>query len=269
MCQPYKLLLIICITLNANAQVNRGAPRVTALGNTGASLQGVYALAANQAGIAKLKKAALAAMYVEHFIGSEIRSHAGMALVPGRLGVMGMYVGKYGLQDAYSELKAGLSYARMFGPRLAMALTMNYHQLKIPKYGLNNTFSAEVGIQYFFNERWTIGGHFANPGNFSFNNEAYAEIPVRVQLGTNYRFSDQVLICVDGKYSFHDKGVDGSMGLEYKLIEWFVLRGGISVNHFKQYTGFGFSYHQLSFDAAATIHPRLGISPQVALCYAF
>src|SRR5690606_29510344 len=104
-------LLALFVAFNVNAQEVPGA-RFTAMGNSSTSLQDIYSLGSNQAGIARLQESSLALVYVEHFIGSDIRSQAGMGVMVGRLGVMGLYICNYGLNGAYSQMKAGLSYAR-------------------------------------------------------------------------------------------------------------------------------------------------------------
>ena len=63
--------------------------------------------------------------------------------------------------------------------------------------------------------------------------------------------------------------VDFSTGIEYNLMRWVSLRGGVSINPFKQYTGIGITYNKIQLDIAVTSHPTLGFSPQIALTYEF
>jgi hypothetical protein len=62
---------------------------------------------------------------------------------------------------------------------------------------------------------------------------------------------------------------DFKAGVEYKLIKIVALRGGISVNPFKQFAGFGINYKKVLVDFAVASHPVLGYSPQIALGYEF
>lgn len=263
----YRMLLLLFCFFNVKGQVNSGA-RFTGIGNTGTALQGVYSLARNQAGIANSKSPILSLGFEGPFLGVDIRSQYALVIFPTQLGVLGYTISNYGISNAYSNLKSGLSLARMFGPQLAMAITANYHHLQIPKYGSNTAFSIEFGVQYIFKEKWIIGAHIDNPGQFSYENQDYYIIPTLLSLGNSYRFSDQVLISIDGRY-FLGENFDGSLGIEYSIVEWLKLRGGISVNHFQQYAGFGFGYRDFLFDTAVILHPRLGISPQIGFSYAF
>lgn len=263
----YRVLLLLLITVNAKAQKNQGA-RFTGMGNVGTALQDVYSLVSNPAGIATLKSPTASLSFEKPFLGLDIKSQSALFAFPFKLGVLGYAIHSYGIPNAYSNLKTGLSLARMFGPQLSLAITINYHQLKIPSYGSNKTFSIEFGAQYMLNENWTIGAHIDNPGRFGFKNENYYVIPSLLHFGNSYQFSEHVLISMEGKYLFHES-FDGSLGIEYSMIEWMKLRGGISVNHFQQHVGFGFAYQDFLFDAATTIHPRLGVSPQISLSYVF
>jgi hypothetical protein len=260
------LVLLFCFS-TAKGQVNPGA-RFTGMGNTGTALQDVSSLSTNPAGIANLKSPIIGLGFEEVFLGVDIQSQHALAVFPTRLGVLGYAVHNYGISNVYSSLKSGLSMAKMFGPQLAMAITINYHRLQIPSYGSDNTFSVEFGVQYIIKEKWIIGAHIDNPGRFGFQSQDYYTIPTVLRLGNSYQFSDQVLISIDSKY-YLNKNFDGSLGLEYSLIEWLKLRGGISVNHFQRYIGFGFGRQSFLFDAAAVLHPRLGVSPQIGLSYAF
>jgi hypothetical protein len=260
------LLLLFCFS-NAKGQVNLGA-RFTGMGNTGTALQDVYSLTSNQAGISNLKSPILGLGFKEHFLGVDIKSQYALAAFPTRIGVLGYTIHDYGVPDAYYNIKSGLSFAKMFGPQLAMAITINYHRLKIVAYGYDSTFSVEFGVQYIIREKWIIGAHMDNPGRFEYINQDYYTIPSVFRFGNSYQLSDQVLISIDGKYLL-DSNLDGSLGIEYSMVEWLKLRGGMSVNHFQQYIGFGFGFQHFLFDAAATLHPRLGVSPQISVSYAF
>lgn len=253
--------------MNAKAQENRGG-RFTGMGNAGTALQDVYSLVSNPAGITTLKSPTASLSFERPFLGLDVKSQSALLAFPFRLGVLGYAINSYGIPGAYSNLKTGLSLARMFGPQLSLAITMNYHQLKIPSYGSNKTFSLEIGAQYIVNENWIIGAHIDNPGSFGFKNENYYIIPTLLHLGNSYQFSEQVLISIEGKYLFNEN-FDGSLGIEFSMVDWMKLRGGISVNHFQQFVGFGFAYQGFLFDTATTIHPRLGISPQISLSYVF
>lgn len=263
----YRVLILILLSFKAKGQI-KYSPRFTGIGNTGTALQDAYSLTNNQAGIANLRSPVLSFSFEKPFLGMDIGSQSALFVFPTRLGVLGYAIRNYGIPKAYNNLKSGLSLARMFGPQLAMAITINHHHLRILKYGSDNMLSIEFGVQYILKEKWIIGAHIDNLGRFSYENKDYYTIPTLLRLGNSYQLSDQVLISIDGKYLL-DESFDGNIGIEYSIVQWLKLRGGVSVNHFQQYVGFGFGYQSFLFDAAATIHPRLGVSPQIGLSYVF
>lgn len=263
----YRVLLLLLLSINAKGQVNSGA-RFTGMGNTGTALQDVSSLVSNQAGVANLESPILGFSFQKPFLGTDISSQSVLFVLPVRVGVLGYTISNYGIPKVYSNLKSGLSFSRSFGPQLAMAMTVNYHQLQILNYGSSRAFSIDFGVQYVFIEGWVVGAHIENPGRFSYKNESHYQIPSIVRLGNSFQMNDQILISIDGVYRL-DENLDANVGIEYSLIEYLKLRGGISLNHFQQYTGFGIDYQNFLFDVAAVLHPRLGVSPQIALSYVF
>lgn len=249
------------------AQVNPGA-RVTALGGSGAALEDIYSLGGNQAGIARIQKTTIGMVYVEHYLGTDISSQAGFLATPTKIGAFGFALHRFGLSEGYTELKASGTYAKAFGPALAMGISAHYHQLAIPSYGSNHTFSVDFGMQYRIHERITSAFHVSNVGRFTYENTLYAHVPTIFTVGSMITFSEQVLLCADLVYPWLGT-VDGRFGLEYSLAHWLNLRGGISLEGFQQYMGFGFQHRDLRLDAAASIHRTLGLSPQIAVSYEF
>ena len=269
----FRVLLLMLLSINAEGQVNSGA-RFTGIGNTGIALQDVYSLVSNQAGVANIESPILSFSFERPFLETDISSQAVLFVLPLSLGVLGYTISNYGIPKAYSNLKSGLSFSRSFGPQLAMAMTVNYHQLQIPNYGSDNALTIEFGVQYSFLEGWIIGAHIENPGHFYYKVQNYYKIPSKIRLGNSFKVNEQVLISIDGTFRLNEnldlnKNLDTNLGLEYALAQYLKLRGGISINHFQQYTGFGIHYQNFLFDVAAILHPRLGVSPQIALSYVF
>ena len=258
--------IIFLFNLNAQAQFNSG-PRFTAMGLSGVSLQDIWSMQQNQAGIANIKKAAFAISYEKTFAGQELSSQSALLVYPLKSGVLGVNFQKYGF-SAYNLQQAGLAYARNFGPNLSLALNFNYHQLKILGYGSSQSYSVDAGFQFSLSEKIRLGAHIANPGKSSFGKDINAIIPVQIQFGTSYKPTSKVTVAATLEQILDSK-MDLKLGLEYLLINWFALRGGISADPFKQYGGFGINYLKFRFDAAATSHPVLGYSPQIALSYEF
>ncbi|SEM15456.1 hypothetical protein SAMN05216436_10276 [bacterium A37T11] len=239
-----------------------------AIGNTGTALKGINSLSSNQSGIASLRSAAIAITYEQMYLNTDIRYQSAFAAIPGQFGIIGLLVCSYGIRNAYTDLKAGLTYAKNFGPMLRMSLTGNFHQLNIVNYGSSKAFSADFGIQYQLTDNWNAGFHAANIGELSYQENVYGIIPSHYRFGTSYIMSQQVTVSADVKWQ-KLAGVDMLGGLEYRPIRWLNFRGGLSAHTFKEYVGFGINFQQFTMDYAAAVHSRLGLSSQMELAYGF
>ena len=237
------------------------------MGNAGVALQDVWAAQKNQAGLANLNNATIAIGYENRFSVKELGTQSAVFAIPLKKITLGAAFQSYGV-DAFKEIKTGISLAKSFGPKLLVAVNLNYHQLKIENYGSSKSFSVDVGLQYeAFSHLW-LGTHVSNPNQskYGLNNEQI--IPAHIQFGASYIFSNQLIISSEVEKTL-DAQADFKAGLEYKVVKLVALRGGISVNPFKQFAGFGIHYEKLNIDFAVASHPVLGYSPQIAIGYEF
>jgi len=239
------------------------------MGNTGTALQGLESLTSNAAGIVNITTPAAGVYYQEHFLNTDIGTKGFLVAVPSKLGVFGLHASNYGIGGTYSELKAGVSYAKAFGHHLYTALTVNYHQISVTNYGDSKAYSLDVGLQYRIDPNWLIGVLLANPGYAAYDYSVYAVIPVQLRLGTSYQLHDGLTLTADVERILYRQKTDVRTGLEYKPSAFVSFRGGIGFNEFTQFCGFGLLYKKMLLDIAAVIHPRLGVSPQLLLTYAF
>lgn len=261
-------LFFICLILHIGlrAQENYG-PKITALGTAGVALQDVWSAKKNQAGIAALQNPTISAGYENRFGVKELSTQSAVFALPIKNYTIGAAFQSYGV-DSYNEIKTGLSLAKAFGPKLLIGIGLNYHQLNISNYGDANTISVEVGLQYNLFPKLWIASHIANPNQSKYGENTDQIIPAHIQFGGTYIFSDQLLITSEFEKVL-DSQADFKTGIEYKVVKFVALRGGISVNPFKQYAGFGVNYQKVNIDFAVASHPVLGYSPQISLGYEF
>ncbi|MBD3749502.1 MAG: hypothetical protein IE931_08400 [Sphingobacteriales bacterium] len=251
---------------NVLAQLNSGS-RLTALGNASVAMEDVWSATANQAGLAALAHPEIAAAYENRFGLQELSTKSAVFAIPIKNYVLATSFISYGV-ESYSESKSSLSLARKLGPKLHLALALNYHQLRINQYGNAKSFSFEAGVQYQLNKSVVLASHIANPNQSEFGNLTEEVIPAHIQFGMSYWLSKQLIICTEIE-KILDKEVDFKSGLEYQIADFLALRGGLNMNPFKQYFGFGLNYQQVKLDFALSSHPTLGYSPQISLGYVF
>jgi len=262
-----KYLLLFFILLNTGASGQNPGPRLVAMGSGGTALQGIWSLQQNPAGAAGLKKPAFAIAYERQLQIPDLSTQMALFIIPYRRNVLGFSFERYGITE-YREQTAGLSYARNFGQAFRLAMAIKYFQLSIFQYGSANAFSIETGFQINITENFIIGSHIANPNRSTYREFSGSNLPVKISLGASVRFSDKVLMIADLRKSLNHP-LDVMTGVEYNVMKWFSLRGGASVNPFKQYMGFELASNKLKFDFAVASHASLGYSPQIALSYEF
>ena len=258
-------LVLMVIGLQASGQVNPG-PRLTALGSSGVALQDFWSVKKNQAGLSGISKVVAAVNYEQLFVDQDISFQSALFIFPALKNVFALSFNRYGF-IAYNEQQVSLACSRKWGD-VSVGLGFNYHQLKIQNYGSSDAVSVEIGFQYQLNERFTLGAHIANPSGSGFNNEVSALVPVVIDFGTAWKFSDKVLLTSEIQKTLNST-ISFKLGTEYTIVEWLAARGGVSSNPLRQYFGFGISHQKFRFDAATYTQYYLGFVPQVGLSYEF
>lgn len=238
-----------------------------AMGSGGTAVSGIWSLQRNPAGISELKMPTLAIAYERHFLDEEVSTQTALFALPARGSVFGVSFESYGLYE-YKEQQAGFFYSKSFGNAFRLAVGLRYHQLNISQYGSAKAYSVEVGFQLKVTNEFTIASHIANPSRSRYNDISNSSLPVKLSIGGSCRLSDRILMIADVRKVLNYP-LDVMTGIEYNVVKWFSLRGGVSANPFKQYTGFGINYNKFQIDVAVASHPTLGYSPQIALGYAF
>lgn len=246
--------------------MNTGS-RSIAMGSAGIALEGAWSLQQNSAGIANMERSVFAMGYEQHFLNPELSTKTAVFAFPLKKHVFGLSFQRYGFSD-YSEQTTGLAYSRSFSGTLSLSIVFKHHQLSIPKYGSAHAFSVDAGMQYRLTEKIRIGSQISNPGRSTFEDLSGSFIPLSISLGASYDLSDKVLVITD-LYKALGLGLDARLGLEYQIINWFYLRGGLTANPFLQSAGFGLKHKRVFVDAAISSHPKLGFSPNLSIGYEF
>ncbi len=242
--------------------------RSAALGGSSVCLSDIWAIHNNQGGLGYLKHLEAAVYFDNKFLLKDLSTGAIALAVPLRkFGVLGVsYIGTGG--KLYKETKIGLAYSRAFGEVISVGIQINYQGVRIGEgYGRKGLFTGEVGIQAKILKNLTLGFHVFNPmltKMASYNNE---RVPIIFRLGLLYKFSDKVFITTEC-----EKDVDFrpfmKFGIEYAPVKQVFIRTGISTNPFQNGIGIGLKFGGMKIDVSSTIHPQLGVSPQIGLSYA-
>jgi hypothetical protein len=244
--------------------------RSAALGGSSVCLSDIWAVGNNQAGLGFLKTITAAAYFDNKFLLKDLSTGAAALAIPlKKAGVIGFsYVQTGG--KLYKESKVGFAFSRAFGENISVGLQLNYQGVTIGE-GYNSrkgTFTGEVGIQAKMLKRLTLGFHVYNPMMVKMANYNNERVPVIFRLGLLYQFSEKVFVTTECQKDILFKPF-AKVGVEYAPVKSVFIRLGIATNPFQNGLGVGLKFGGMRIDVSSTIHPQLGISPQMGLSYAF
>ncbi len=262
------VLILGCTTYQTYASgFNEAAgSRAVGVGNHFTTLSDVFSTYNNQAGIGFIKEFSFGIAARNKFILGDLNHFNAAAVFPTKTGTFGLNFSYYGL-DIYNEKKVGISFGKSFGEKFSAGLQFDYINIFLDNYGTKHLFTFEVGLQFYILPQLLIGAHVNNPLRLDIDEESTEKYPTIMRFGLNYMPSKKVAIMAE-----LEKDLDFSpvykLGIEYKVIEKFVIRGGFNVNPFSGSLGVGLKLKTLSIDAASAYHPVLGFSPSLSLSYA-
>lgn len=240
--------------------------RASGLANASVALSDVWSASQNQAGLAFMRTISGGIFYQNNFLMKELSIKAGVFALPVKGGTFGLLVSNFGY-SLYSENKCALSFAKAFGEKFSMGISMDYMNTIIGEgYGRKDAFVVEMGMISKPLKNMTIGAHVYNPTRTKiadYNNE---RIPTIFRLGGNYAFSEKVLLAVETEKDISQNTVFKT-GIEYKPVKDFYLRAGVSTRPTLSSFGFGVKVKSLQIDVSANYHQVLGFSPQFGLTY--
>lgn len=261
------LLAVWLLCSIASAQFNDNAGgRSSAMAGAYSAISDGWSIFHNQAGLADIQTLH-AGVYYENRFGMSALSDKGLFLAT-RLGkgTLGVSYHSFGYSE-YASSKGGIAYAMGLGEKLDVGVQMNYYTVRLGEnYGRANALSAEGGFIYRLNSKLTLAAHISNPSRAKLSEYLDERIPGVVRMGGAFRLSKQVLLSCE---IYKDTRSDASVrsGLEYRISESIVLRGGFASAP-RQFTfGFGWKLNACMFDMAAAYHPVLGFNPHISFTY--
>ena len=178
-------------------------------------------------------------------------------------------LGHFGIEGAYRDLMMGVYYAKCFGPDLSIGIGLKRQHLFIPAYVDEESYFLDFGAQYRISEKLFLGV-LLEQLNLSGNRYQVQDyLQSNFGAGLYYLFDKQLGFAFDVAYN-RISGMFFKSGLEYYLVpDHFSLRLGLISKDLIPASGFGISRNRFSLDLGSSFHPRLGMSPQIDLSYAF
>jgi hypothetical protein len=196
---------------------------------------------------------------------SEITDAGAAILLHLGTGVMGVVFQSYGNTE-FNRQRMNLGYAIPLSNKFNLSGSIGYSSTRISNgYGKAHTLWTNIGATYDVRKDWKWAAVIDLPASALKNEE---ELPASLRLGTTYSFGEQVDLSaqVISTTNAH-ASVSYSFGLEYIPIEALSLRFGMNTFWQTWSLGVGTKFRNCSFDAAAVVHPQLGLTPQISLSY--
>ena len=181
------------------------------------------------------------------------------------IGVMGVVFRSYGNTD-FSRQGMNLGYALPLSNKFNTSVSLGYSSTRISNgYGNTHTLWTKVGATYDIRKDWKWAAVIDLPASALKNDE---ELPATLRLGTTYSFAEQVALSAQVISTTNaNASLSYSFGLEYVPVEVLSLRFGMNTFWQTWSMGVGTKFRNCSFDAAAVVHPQLGLTPQISLTY--
>ncbi len=266
------VILWLCLfpmVANADNGINGVGARRSGMGGVSVALSDFWSCNSNQSGLALLEKAGIGINYSNSFGMKELSSKTIGGIWPGKFGILGFTVIQYGYPQ-YNEIKAGIIYARSFGPKFRLGLQLDYLQTNLGEgYGSSQHISFELGIQADLSERISLGVWTFNPLWLTLSDYNHEKRKTLIRMGLAWHISNGFDSSVEIEKDISYPGLIIRAGAEYIIRKSLFVRMGVSNYQNFLSLGFGFQYRFIRFDIAASMHHILSISPQGSLILSF
>lgn len=217
----------------------------------------VFSFCSNQASLAQIKYTTAGIYGERRFLLEALSDYHGAVAVVSPAGNFGVKMRSYGAA-AYRETQFGLAHARKMGNKLDIGIQFNYNNIAIPGYGTASEITIECGAVFHLSEQLHTGIHVSNP--------AASMLPFVVAMGIGYEASD--LFFISGEIiKEEDQPVSINLGLQYKLLDRLIARGGLSAATSSTSLGIGFIWEKMRIDIISSHHPQLGITPGLMIVW--
>ncbi len=239
-----------------------------ALSNTGMADSGVWQNLLNPAGILVEDSGFQAgAAYTNRFTLNELSSRDLVGSVRVGKGRLGFVVHSFGY-EAFRQNQISAGYAMKLSDNLRAGIQLNYFNVAIAEgFGNYSALTGNIGFQYDFNERITVGLTVKNPNRSSLSTEVVQQyVQSIISGGVRFAVAENMKVLADISKDI-EADPNFSTGLEYTPLEQWHIRGGISTQDRGLSFGFGYESKKWSLDLASLYHQVLGFSPMVSFTY--
>lgn len=262
-------ILILSLLINrchAEGLTSVSGGRAAAMGSTAVCERSVWALLNNPAGLAMLQGWQGGLYYQNQWLLKETAFKSiGLSKNFSGIGCFGLSVCQYGWSQ-FSQNLFSVAYARDFGPYLQMGLRADWIWLHLGEaYPNQSAPGFELGIQSQVTEKLCLGASLFNPLNAKLKTLNEDALPVVIQFGLAYQFTEDFVGQFDVEKDSQREGIRIGGGFEYVVFGRFQLRAGAQHHPNILSFGVGYTLRKLQVDIAAQLHQALGASIQISI----
>jgi len=261
-----KLLFFLLPTSGpAIERMTAAGARESALSLAVVALPGAFSVFHNPAFLAGYKNYQANLSYRQPYFIQGYRQSALSLACPIQTSVFAVGITQSSIAD-YKETSIGISIAKKLSEKLSAGILINFFSLNFPEEGTRKgSLQVDAGLGYIFTERLSLGFHLRNMLQSKIETfQQNLSFPLLIRIGASYMLTEQILMTTEAVCDNENTLVFRN-GLEYKLMECFWLRGGISVNPFQHSVGLGYSWNLFQLDFALVHHEILGFTPTLSV----
>jgi hypothetical protein len=240
--------------------------RSSGLAHASVTLCDLWSIFNNASGMASLKNMQAGFTYENRFATRSFDRVGALFICPIKYGVAGLSFYKFG-DKHYNEEKAGLAYAHEI-MKVRLGIKVNYLQISMEELRSRRALVIEFGGIAEITPQLVFGAHIYNLNQAKIRGYQKEYVPTVMKAGFSYRPSDKLMINIETEKDIDFKACFKA-GMEYKIIDKFYLRTGVSTYPFTGSFGIGFSKKNFQIDYAYSTHTRLGFISQLSLQYKF
>lgn len=260
------ILFSLLISFQSLSQINSIGigSRAVGMGNASITLNDVWSIHNNVAGLAEVKQTDVGVFYQNRFGMSGFNTVAfsgSYALNKGAFGV-GLY--RFGDQ-LYNEQILGFGYANKLD-FVSLGVKVNMLQLTIDELGTKRALAFDFGGIVDITEELKFGAQIFNLSQAKLAEYEDERFSTVLKAGFQYAPFEKLLIILEAEKEPTYKA-QTKAGIEYKIIDKLAFRTGFNTLRNMAFFGLGFQTSKLSIDYSASYHSVLGMSNQFSINY--
>lgn len=244
-----------------------GIGRASGMGNASVTLNDQWAIYNNIGGLAWIDKAYALSSFDNRFNMAGFNTVTAGIVAPSKFGMVGgLTISQFG-SEQYRETNFSVGISHKIS-NVSIGLRANYFQMAIEGLGTKRLFAFEFGGVMKLTETIWMGAHIYNFNQAKVANFQDERLPVIMKAGISYRPTNKLLMNLETEKDINFPQTFKA-GVEYKLVQSFSLRTGISTRPFV--SSYGFSFHFYAFELLYSLntHPQLQPSHHLGLVYQF